>query len=103
MKTFATLPPVAMWVFAAVLGLPALFDIASALSRGWFAGIFFALGPLMMALYLAWCALQRRAGRAALLESPRVTLIGYICFGAFVGSFLVKIMTQGSTLRLPGM
>ncbi len=103
MKTFATLPPVAMWAFAAVLSLPALFDIASALSRGWFAGIFFALGPLMMALYLAWCALQRRAGRTALLESPRVTLIGYICFGAFVGSFLVKIMSQGSTLRLPGI
>jgi len=103
MKTFATLPPVAMWVFAAVLGLPALFDIARALSRGWFAGIFYALGPLMMALYLAWCAWQRRAGRTALLESPRVTLVGYVCFGAFVGSFLVKIMTQGATLRLPGI
>ena len=102
MKTFATLPPVAMWVFAALLGLPALYDIAGAVARAWFAGIFFALGPLMMALYLAWCALQCRAGRTALLESPRVTLIGYICFGAFVGSFLVKIITQGSSLKLAG-
>ena len=92
-----------MWVFAAVLGLPALLDIASALSRGWFGGMFFELGPLMMALYLAWCAWQRQAGRTALLESPRVTLVGYICFGAFVGSFLAKILTQGSTLRLPGL
>lgn len=91
-----------MWVFAALLGLPALYDIASAVSRGWFAGMFFALGPLMMALYLAWCALQRQAGRTASIMSPRVTLIGYICFGAFVGSFLVKIITQGSTLKLAG-
>lgn len=102
MKTFATLPPVAMWVFAALLGLPALYDLAGAISRGWLAGIFFAIGPLMMASFLAWCAWQRRAGRTMLLESPRVTLVGYICFGAFVGSFLVKIALQGSSLRLAG-
>ena len=102
MKTFATLPPVAMWVFAALLGLPALYDLFVAFSRGWLAGIFFAVGPLMMALYLAWCAWQRKAGRTALIESPRATLVGYICFGAFAGSFLVKIMTQGSSLKLAG-
>lgn len=95
--TFATLPPVAMWVFAALLGLPALFDIANGLSRGQPAAAFFAIGPLMMGLFLAWCAWQRRAGRLALLASPRVTLAGYICFGAFVGSFLAKIALQGST------
>lgn len=91
-----------MWVFAALLGLPALYDLAGAVSRGWLAGIFFATGPLMMALYLAWCAWQRKAGRAALVESPRATLAGYICFGAFVGSFLVKLMTHGSSLKLAG-
>jgi hypothetical protein len=87
-----------MWVFAALLGLPALFDIARGIAAGHLAGSFFAIGPLMMAVFLAWCALQRRAGRGALLESPRVALIGYICFGAFVGSFLVRIAIQGSTL-----
>jgi len=102
MKTFATLPPVAMWVFAALLGLPALYDIAGAIARGWLAGIFFALGPLMMGLYLAWCAWQRKAGRTARLESPRATLAGYICFGAFAGSFLAKIMNQGASLKLAG-
>ena len=102
MKTFATLPPVAMWVFAALLGLPALYDLGNAVVQGRLLGIFLAVGPLKMALFLAWCALQRKAGRLALLESPRVTLAGYICFGAFVGSFVVKILTQGSTLTLAG-
>jgi|GEM_PF-838001 len=102
MKTFATLPPVAMWVFAALLGLPALYDLGNAVAQGRPSGIFFAIGPLMMALYLAWCALQRKAGRLALLESPRATLVGYICFGAFAGSFLVKLLTQGTTLKVAG-
>lgn len=102
MKSFTTLPPIAMWIFAALLGLPALYDLAGAIARGAVAGILFALGPLMMAGYLAWCAWQRRAGRTALLESPRVALAGYICFGAFAASFLVKIMTQGSALKLAG-
>ena len=87
-----------MWVFAALLGLPALYDIVVALTRGRPAGIAFAIGPLMMALFLAWCAWQRRLGRVQLLASPRVTLIGYVCFGAFVGTFLVKIATQGSRM-----
>lgn len=97
-NTFATLPPVALWVFAALLGLPALYDIAMAITRGLPLGILFAIGPLMMGLFLAWCAWQRRLGRDALLASPRVTLVGYICFGAFVGTFLVKLATQGSRL-----
>lgn len=87
-----------MWVFAALLGLPALYDIAIAFAQGRPAGIVFAIGPLMMGLFLAWCAWQRRLGRMTLLASPRVTLAGYICFGAFVGTFLVKIALQGSRL-----
>jgi len=97
-NTFATLPPLALWVFAALLGLPALYDIGAAIATGQPRAIAFAVGPLMMGLFLAWCAWQRRAGRVALLASPRVTLVGYICFGAFAGTFLVKIATQGTRL-----
>ena len=51
-----------------------------------------------MALFLAWCALQRRAGRLALLTTPRVTLIGFICFGAFAGCFLINLVLRNTTL-----
>ncbi|MBD8544939.1 MAG: hypothetical protein RR983_19970 [Massilia sp.] len=97
-NTFATLPIAALWVFAALLGLPALYDGANALRSGRAVDVFVQIGPLMMALFLAWCALQRRAGRLALLTSPRVTLIGFICFGAFAGCFLIKLVLRNTTL-----
>ena len=94
-NTFANLPPLALWIFAALLGLPALYDIALGISSGQAARLFFAIGPLLMTLFLTYCALQRRAGRDARLASREVTLAGYICFGAFAGSFLVRIVLQG--------
>jgi peptidoglycan/LPS O-acetylase OafA/YrhL len=95
-NTFATLPPLAMWVFAALLGLPALYDIAVGITSHQPARFFFAIGPLLMAGFLAYCALQRRAGRDARLASREVTLAGYICFGIFAGGFLVKLVLQGT-------
>lgn len=97
-KSFATLPQPALWVFAGLLAVSGLMDAASGLERGRPLELFFAVGPLVMAGFLAWCALQRRAGRDALLASPRVNLAGYICFGIFVGCFLVKLLTRGTTL-----
>lgn len=97
-KTFASLPPVALWVFAGLLAVSGAMDAAVGLQRGRPIDLFFAVGPLAMAAFLAWCALQRRAGRDALLASPRVTLAGYVCFGIFVGGFLVKLVTRGATL-----
>jgi hypothetical protein len=94
-NTFATLPPIALWIFAALLGLPALYDIYNGLTVYQPARLFFAIGPLLMAGFLAYCAYQRRAGRDAKLASREVTLAGYICFGAFAGSFLVKLVLQG--------
>jgi hypothetical protein len=94
-NTFATLPPLAMWVFAALLGLPALYDIAVGITSHQPARFFFAIGPLLMAGFLAYCALQRRAGNDARLASREVTLAGYICFGLFAGGFLVKLVLQG--------
>lgn len=95
---FATLPPLAMWIFAALLGVSALFDIARGLAAQRPLSVFLAVGPLAMAGFLAFCAWQRRAGRAALLASPGVTLAGYICFGAFVGAFVVKLFVNGPVL-----
>lgn len=97
-NTFATLPTPAMWVLAALLGLPALYDGGSALAAGRAVAALVQIGPLMMALFLAWCALQRRAGRVALLATPRVTLIGFICFGAFAVCFLVKLALRSTSL-----
>lgn len=94
-NTFATLPPIALWIFAALLGVSALTDIGAGVAAGQTARVFLAIGPLLMAGFLAYCALQRRAGRDQVLASRRVTLAGYICFGAFAGSFLVKIVLQG--------
>ena len=99
-KSFTTLPPVAMWVFAGLLAVSGLMDVAAGLGRGRPVELFFAVGPLVMAAFLAWCALQRRAGRDALLDSPGVTLAGYICFGLFVGGFLVKLALRGTTLAM---
>lgn len=95
-NTFATLPPAAMWALAALLGLPALYDAAQALGSPRPVLVFFQIGPIAMAWFLAWCAWQRRAGRVALLATPRVTLVGYICFGAFVGCFLAKIAMRSA-------
>jgi len=97
-NTFATLPIAALWVFAALLGLPALYDGAVALRSSRAIDAFVQIGPLMMALFLAWCALQRRAGKLALLTTPRVTLIGFICFGAFAGCFLMKLLLRHTSL-----
>jgi len=94
-NTFATLPPLAMWIFAALLGLPALYDIGIGISAQQPARFFFAIGPLLMAGFLAYCALQKRAGREARLASKEVTLAGYICFGLFAGGFVVKLALQG--------
>lgn len=97
-KSFATLPPAALWVFAGLLAVSGMMDALVGLERGRPVELFFAIGPLLMAAFLAWCAWQRRAGRDALLASPRVNLAGYICFGIFVGGFVVKLLTRGSTL-----
>ena len=97
-NTFATLPPVALWVLAALLGLPALYDGATAIQASRMAEAFVQIGPIVMALFLVWCALQQRAGRVALLASPRVTLVGFICFGAFAGCFLLKIVMRNTSL-----
>lgn len=95
---FATLPPLALWFFAALLGLSALLDLARGVAAHQPLPVFLAIGPLSMAGFLAFCAWQRRAGRAALLASPRVALAGYICFGAFVGAFVVKLFVNGPLL-----
>jgi len=97
-KSFATLPQAALWVFAGLLAVSGMMDAAGGLQPGRTIELFFAIGPLAMAGFLAWCALQRRAGRDALLASPQVNLVGYICFGVFVGCFLVKIALRGTTL-----
>ena len=97
-NNFATLPPAAMWVLAAFLGLPALYDGAVALAAGRALDAFIQIGAIMMAGFLAWCAFQRRTGHVTLLATPRVTLIGYICFGAFVGCFLFKIAARHTSL-----
>ena len=73
-------------------------NLGEPLSAGRAVEVFVQIGPLMMALFLAWCALQRRAGRLALLASPRVTLIGFICFGAFAGCFVLKLVLRHTTL-----
>jgi len=99
-KSFATLPQPALWVFAALLGLSGSMDLAAGMERGRPVELFFAVGPLLMAVFLAWCALQRRAGRDALLASPPVTLAGYVCFGLFVGGFVVKLVMRGTTLAV---
>jgi len=93
-NTFATLPPIAMWIAAALLGLPALYDVANGIATRNLASMYFSIGPLLMAGFLAYCALQRRAGRADVLASKRVTLAGYICFGVFAGGFLVRLVLQ---------
>lgn len=99
-KSFATLPQPAMWVFSALLGVSGAMDLAAGLTGARPAELLFAIGPLLMSLFLAWCALQRRACREALLASPRVTLVGYVCFGLFVGGFVVKLALRGTTLAI---
>lgn len=95
-----TISPIFMWVLAVFFGIPGLYDFIEGLWLRMGAQAFLAIGPLSLGIFLAWCALQRRAGRLVLLASPRVTLIGYICFGLAVGSFLVQVF--GTALRVFG-
>ena len=98
--SLTTISPVAMWVLAAFFGIPGLYDFIEGLWLRMADDAFLALGPLSLGIFLAWCALQHRAGRLALLASPRVTLAGTICFGLAVGAFLVQVF--GTALKVFG-
>ncbi|MBQ5949475.1 hypothetical protein [Massilia sp. ST3] len=69
--------PTFMWVLAAFFGIPSLYDFIEGIWLRMGEEVFFATGPL-----------------------ARVILVGYICFGLAVGSFLVNVF--GTALRVFG-
>jgi peptidoglycan/LPS O-acetylase OafA/YrhL len=89
-RGFAATPTPMLWIMVALFGVPAAYDVAMGLSRTSLVDAVQSVCSLLVGAFMLYCAVKARQGKRAELESRRTAMVGYLCFGLFILSFLAK-------------
>lgn len=90
-RGFAAMPTPLLWILAVLFGVPGLYDVATELTVAPLVDVLTSVSGLALGAFLLYCALKARQGKRAELESSRTTMVGYVCFGACILCFMVKV------------